>query len=255
MLIKHKLKDICKKQKMKEMMIKWRPFSHLLQSRAALLQTSEPDVHIAPSQTNPNTVAAQNNVHQIIPLLLQPNLHRAQSGVNTPIPMSLPTPPSVPEAVSSPNQAEVTAAPSQVEDQPGEPVASVQVSQHQEKSEDQQEAPADQGTMPNSQAQVPSVPATLQVTAAQDVTSTTSSSPNSQNPSVCPPQPFTLPLIRSKTGRLILPSSLKPSKLLHYLSHPVYSLFEILLSSCVIIPYHQINLFIFPSQLVKASIH
>ncbi|XP_039980782.1 MAX gene-associated protein isoform X2 [Xiphias gladius] len=193
-LIKHKLRDICKRQKMREKTMKWRPlFSHLLQARAALLQATtpqskfnhtpllQPDFSMAPSQASPHATLAENNVHEMMPLL-QPNLHSAQSSVHTPMP--LPTPQSLPQAVSSLTQAEVIAAPSRVENQPGEPVTSVQVSQHQSKFEDQLEAP---GASP------------------------VSSTPNSQNPSVCPPQPFALPLIRSKTGRIILPSSLKPT--------------------------------------------
>ncbi|XP_042369632.1 mucin-5AC-like, partial [Plectropomus leopardus] len=50
----------------------------------------------------------------------------------------------------------------------------------------------------------------LAVAAAQDGAPPTSSMPNSWKPPVHPPQPFSLPLIRSKTGRIILPSSLRP---------------------------------------------
>ncbi|XP_044026184.1 MAX gene-associated protein isoform X2 [Siniperca chuatsi] len=199
-LIKHKLKDICERQKMREKTMKWRPFfSHLLQSRAALLQATtpkskpqptpllQPDFDKAPSQAHPRTTAAQNSVQ-------------------TPMPHSMA------QAVSSPAQAEVTAPSPQARNQPGEPVASGQSSQHQLKFEGQQEIPAApaQVVMPNFQPKVSSVVATLQGTAAQDGASAISSAPNSNNSSVCPPQPFTLPLIRSKTGRIILPSSLKP---------------------------------------------
>lgn len=181
-LIKHKLKEICDRQKMREKTMKWRPFfSHLLQSRAALLQTTtpqsqqrttpllQPDFYVAPSQANPHTTAAQNGVHQ------------------TTMPHSLP-------------QA-VTASPPQAENQP---VASVNGGQHQPGSEGQTEC------LP----QAPSVAASLEVSAAQDGASPVST-PNSNNPSAPSPQPFTLPLIRSKTGRIILPSSLKPSRLRH----------------------------------------
>ncbi|XP_071334903.1 MAX gene-associated protein isoform X4 [Trachinotus anak] len=184
-MIKHKLRDICKKQKMREKTMKWKPiFSRLLQSRAALLQVTNPQSMLKPTPLlQPDfhvaSPAAQNNVHQKVSLP-HPELHRAQSSVYTPMPLL--TPNSLPQAASSPTQAEDTAAQWRVENQSGE------------------------GT----QSQVPSVPATPQATAAQDGTSPVSSTPNSQNPSARPPQPFTLPLIRSKTGRIILPSTLKP---------------------------------------------
>ncbi|XP_023285958.1 MAX gene-associated protein-like [Seriola lalandi dorsalis] len=172
-LIKNKLRDICQRQKMREKTMKWRPiFSHLLQSRAALLQAKNPQSMSKPMPLlQPDFLmassAAHNNVHQVMSLL-QPNVHRAQSSAQTPVP--LPT--------------------------------------HTSKFEDQQEAPG--APAQDTQSQVPTVPASPQVTAAQDGTSPVSSTPNSQSPSAPPPQPFTLPLIRSKTGRLILPSSLKP---------------------------------------------
>nr|XP_020459361.1 MAX gene-associated protein-like isoform X1 [Monopterus albus]XP_020459362.1 MAX gene-associated protein-like isoform X1 [Monopterus albus]XP_020459363.1 MAX gene-associated protein-like isoform X1 [Monopterus albus]XP_020459365.1 MAX gene-associated protein-like isoform X1 [Monopterus albus]XP_020459366.1 MAX gene-associated protein-like isoform X1 [Monopterus albus]XP_020459367.1 MAX gene-associated protein-like isoform X1 [Monopterus albus] len=224
-LIKSKLTDICERQKMREKAMKWKPFfSHLLQSRAALLQAitpesklqtphlSQPNINVAAFQANPHTTAAQNSseVQQMMPML-QFHLHKAlaQSSVHTP----MTTPHSLPQAVSFPAQVEVTAAPSQVENQPGEPATSVQASQHESKSEDKQEAvrvPA-LVTMPNAQSQAHSVPVTLQITVAPDGTSPTAAKPNSQNPTAQPAHPFTLPLIRSKTGRIILPSSLKPA--------------------------------------------
>ncbi|KAG7240204.1 hypothetical protein INR49_027197 [Caranx melampygus] len=172
-LIKHKLTDICKKQKMREQAVKWRPvFSHLLQSRAALLQanTAQPTVK-PPPLLQPNFYiakpAAQNSVHQE-KSQLQPNPQRNHSSVHTPV--CPPTQKSEPEG-------------------------------HQEAPE----APA-QGT----QSQVLSVPSVPHITAAQDGPLQLNSTPIFQNLSVQPPKPMTLPLIRSKTGRLILPSSLKP---------------------------------------------
>ncbi|XP_035534606.1 MAX gene-associated protein-like isoform X2 [Morone saxatilis] len=168
-LIKHKLKEICDRQKMREKTMKWKPFfSNLLQSRAALLQAItpqsklqptpllQPDLDMAPSLANPHTAAAQNSIDK------------------TP----KPTPQSRLQAVfSSPAQAEFTAPSSQATNQPVEPAASVQ---HELMFKGQQKVP-------------------------EDGASPTSSTPNS-NPS----QPFTLPLIRTKTGRIILPSSLRP---------------------------------------------
>ncbi|XP_070705705.1 uncharacterized protein magl [Pempheris klunzingeri] len=189
-LIKHKLKEICERQKIRERAMKWRPFfSHLLQSRAAILQATapqpkrhsppllQPDFVMAPSQANTHTTS--NSTHQ------------------TPAPDSR----SVPQTVSSPAQAEVTAPSPQASNLPGEPVASVQDGQQQPKFESQQ------GSVPTSQTecqpQAPTVAAPPQVSAAQDGASPVSSTR--------PPQPFALPLIRSKTGRIILPSSLKPT--------------------------------------------
>ncbi|XP_040920857.1 MAX gene-associated protein isoform X2 [Toxotes jaculatrix] len=62
--------------------------------------------------------------------------------------------------------------------------ALVQLTTPQSKSENQQEAPG---------------------------TSSTSPLPNAQSSTACAPQPFALPLFRSKTGRIILPSSLRPT--------------------------------------------
>lgn len=214
--------------------MKWKPFfSHLLQSRAAVLQATtphskrhstpllQPDFYMASSQANTHTTA--NSVQQ--------------------------TPHPVPQAVSSPAQDEVTAPSQQSESQPSEPVASVQGGQLQPKFEGQQVS------IPNSQSEcqpeVPSVAATLQATTAQDRASPVSSTPNSKNPSVRPPQPFALPLIRSKTGRIILPSSMKPSKLRHHndLIPESNSLYlYVSFYSCLYI-------FFFFLQLVRASIH
>ncbi|KAI3363786.1 hypothetical protein L3Q82_001394 [Scortum barcoo] len=180
-LIKHKLKQICDRQKLREKTVKSRPFfSHLLQSRAALLQTTthqseqqqqqptpllQPDSYMAPSQTHPHMTPAQSSLQQT------------------------PAPQSPPQAVTAPS--------SQTEN---EPVAGVNRGQHQPKFEGQMER------LPQS----PSVSDPLQVSAAQDGASPVTSTPTSNNPSASPTQPFTLPLIRSKTGRIILPSCLKP---------------------------------------------
>lgn len=189
-MIKHKLKEIYERQKMREKTMKWSPFfSHLLQSRAALLQAPdpqsklktmpllEPDFFIAPYQASPHTTAAQNKVDQ------------------TP----MPTPHPLPLAVSSPARAEVIVPSPQTQNKPDEPGSPAQSSMANFQTE--------------CQPQGPSVTATSQAPAAQDEASPTSSAPNSNNPSVQPTKRFTLPLIRSKTGRIILPSSLKPSKL------------------------------------------
>ncbi|XP_035472963.2 MAX gene-associated protein isoform X1 [Scophthalmus maximus] len=214
MLIKSKLMDICQRQKIREKTMEFKPFfSKLLQSRAALLQdtTSQSNFQQMPllqsnffaalSQAKPHAAAAQKNVHQTT-AVLQPKPQRAQSSVHTPKPLSAPR--HHIKAASSPAAAKATAAPAQVENQ---------VSHQQSKLEDQQEAPGApaQGMGPKSQTRVPSGPASLQVTAAQDGDSPVFSTPKPQNPFTQPSQSFSIPLIRSKTGRLILPSSMKPT--------------------------------------------
>ncbi|KAL7389187.1 hypothetical protein ABVT39_028064 [Epinephelus coioides] len=170
LVIRHKLNEICDRQKMREKTMKWQPFfSNLLQSRAAFLQATMPqsklqstqlsqsDFNLASSQANAVTQAVQKKIMS----LLQTNLQR------TPAPSSVRTP--MPPPFSSPAQVEVTAPPLQG----GQPPTNV--------------SPVE------GQQAIPAAPAQSSVAAP-----------------VRPPQPFALPLIRSKTGRIILPSSLKP---------------------------------------------
>lgn len=211
--IRQRLKEVYDLQKMREKTMKWSPFfSHLLQSRAALLQDtssqlnlktmplSQPDFFHAPSQTSPHTTAPQNG------------------GDQTPSPDSLP--PSVFSLATSP----------QTQNRPGEPGVPAQLCR------------ASFQTDP----QVPSVTAALQTPTAQDGVSPTAS--NSDNPSAQSTKHFTLPLIRSKTGRIILPSSLKPSKFRP--SAPT----RIKIHFCVSLYSYRCIFFIF-SQSVRASIH
>ncbi|KAK2890338.1 MAX gene-associated protein isoform X2 [Channa argus] len=214
-LIKNKLKEICERQKIREKTMKWRLyFSNLLQSRAALLQAitpeeklqptslEEPDFFMTPPLALPHKTTALKNVHELMSLL-QPKLFKgsAQSHVHT----HKLTPLSMQKAASVPAKHHVTVAPSQV--------ASLKVGQPKSNLQDQQKIRGSQAQIstPNSPSQGSMLPATLQITAAPDATSTLSSKPKTPNPSAHPPQPFTLPLIRSKTGRIILPSSLKPT--------------------------------------------
>lgn len=235
---------------MREKKMKWRPyFSHLLQSRAALLQAItpeeqleskpllQPDFFIAPLQAGPHTTASLNNVQQIM-MPSQPNLYGTpvQSSAHThKIPLHF-----LPRAVSSPAQTELTAAPSEVENQQSESVTLFQVDQCQSefKEPDVARAPAHL-TTPSPQSQSPTLLGPV------DAGSKKSSKSKSYKLSPHPPKPFSLPLIRSKTGRIILPSSLKPSKLSYLLSCPVYT--PNTLFKCVY--------FILLLQLVMASIH
>ncbi|XP_035000418.2 MAX gene-associated protein isoform X1 [Hippoglossus stenolepis] len=189
-LIKHKLSDICMRHKMREKAMKWSPFfSQLLQSRAAFLQNTasqsqhmpllQPDFITTQSEAKPHKTAAQTNAQP----LLEPN--STQSSENPPKPVSTPLP--HPQAASTPAKADLTAALSQGENQkePGAPA---------------------QGSVPNSHSQVP---------AGKDIPPTTATpvtkTPNRKKPSKRPLPSVALPLIRSKTGRLILPSSMKPT--------------------------------------------
>ncbi|KAK9531787.1 hypothetical protein VZT92_011192 [Zoarces viviparus] len=199
-LIKNKLKEICERQKVKEK-TQWKPsFSNLLQSRAALLQSTAPpsqlpprpllmpDVFRAPSQAKSPANAAQKQLMS----LLQSKLKRGLTQSST-------QPPKPPSA-SSAARVKVPAPPPQG-------------GQHQKKSEEQQEKPGApaQVSVPTPQPEC-SAAATPLVTAAQDGASSSSTTPTSSKSS------FSLPLIRAKNGRIILPSSLKP------LGHGFYTL-------------------------------
>ncbi|KAM8726589.1 MAX gene-associated protein isoform 2-T3 [Acanthopagrus schlegelii] len=175
LLVRRKLTQIYDMQKLREKTMKWSPFySHLLQSRAALLQDTtpnsnsqrtpilQPSFFMAPSQVSPHTTAAHN-----------------QKSVESTL---KPTPHSQPTAVSSP----VIAPPPQTKSKPVNPGAPAQVRSSNSQTECQPKVPP-------------------------DAASTTSPSPKSTNTSAHPPQPFALPLIRSKTGRIILPSSMRPT--------------------------------------------
>ncbi|XP_047430369.1 MAX gene-associated protein [Mugil cephalus] len=189
-LITLKLKEICDRDKRREKTMKWRPvFSQLLQSKAALLQAIAPEPKpqpppqpqsnsLTPVQAKPPVTLSKNNVHSFLSLL-QARLQKtaAQSRVNTPVP----APHSQPQAASS------EAAPSSSTVQQ---VVSLHVSQRPSKLEGLKEAA--RGDV---------------ATGAQDGASP---STNCNNPEARPPIPLTIPIVRSKTGRIILPSSLKP---------------------------------------------
>lgn len=180
--------------------MKWKPFfSHLLQSKAALLQATtpqsglqskpllQPDFFMAPTQTNAATIAVQNKIMSLLQSHIQSS--SAQSRVQT----------STPRSVSSPAQVEAAAP-------------SLQGGQHQTRLERQQETPV-QVSVPSSQQTESSVAASPQTTTTQDGAPPAASTPKTSSAPVRLSKPFTLPLIRSKTGRIILPSSLRPREL------------------------------------------
>lgn len=215
LLVRRKLTQIYDMQKMREKTMKWSPFySHLLQSRAALLQDTtphslpqrtpilQPSFCMAPSQVSPHTTAAVKSEDST----LKPTAHPQ------------------PTAAFSP----VVAPPLQTTSKPVQPGAPAQLRLSNSQTE--------------CQPQVPS-----------DAASTTSPSPSTTNTSAHPPHPFALPLIRSKTGRIILPSSLRPSKLRH--TAPLrFDLIKLLPLIFIFIIFIHVYIFFSFSQLVRASI-
>lgn len=165
-LIQNKLKEIFERQKQREKTLKWNPvFSHLLESKAALLQAT------SPQQFKQKT--EQNNLHMLLTLL-----HPTKSQEPAPDPSSGQHPPS---------QAAV---------QPCQPTIVPPLQHAEPSSTEGREAPA----------KVPS---------EQTPINATQNGPQLEPsaPAVLPQALLaSLPLIRSKTGRLILPSSLKPRK-------------------------------------------
>lgn len=186
--IKDKLTEIYNQQKLREKTMKWSPFfSNLLKSRAALLHPPDPDSNVkaptmpllepdffsTPYQATPTMAALENSVNQTCK----------------------PVPPSHPQAETSPVQAEVTKPSAPAENRP-----------------DESEAPAPLAMVKSPQTECqPKGPSACFSSEASDGEST--AAPRSDNSTTQPKQHLTLPLIRSKTGRLILPSSLKPRKL------------------------------------------
>lgn len=189
-MIKQKLKEIHERQKMREKTKKWTPFfSHLLQSRAALLQGSN-------AQPKVKTMPLLEPDFFVAPYQAKPDANTAQEKADKPV---VPTPQSLPVMMFTPVQAEVKAPSSQIQSKSGEPCTPAQVSVVSSQTECQPQGPSDK---------TPS-----QAPAAQDESSPKPSAPETKNPTGAPPKHLTLPLIRSKTGRIILPSSLKPRKL------------------------------------------
>ncbi|XP_068197812.1 MAX gene-associated protein [Antennarius striatus] len=180
--IKVKLMEIYDKQKMREKSRKWVPFySRLLQSRAALLADANPESDPQPRhtpllQTDPCRDTFPPNTHTIT----------AQNSVE-----QTPKPPDT----HIPAHEEGTAPSLEITNEPGGP-----------------EAPAKE-SMSNSQIESdPPAPSVVEpeVTTAQD----THLPEFMELPKAPPIQPHltvALPLVRSKDGRIILPSSVKPN--------------------------------------------
>lgn len=158
-----------------EKTMKWSPFfSSLLQSRAALLQANNP-------QSKNEVMPLLQSNFLLGPSQDHPTAIAAQNSADQ-MPSSTPLP--LPSAASSVAQANITAPPAQTQSFSNELVAPAQIT------------------------------ATPHPPTSQEGASSTPSTPTSNSvKSAQPPNHITLPLIRSKTGRIILPSSLKPSKL------------------------------------------
>lgn len=168
--------------------MKWSPFfSNLLKSRAALLHPPDPD-----STDKPPTMPLLEPDFFSTPYEATPTMAALETSVNQ---TCKPVTPSKPRAETSPVQAEVTTPSALAENRP-----------------DESEAPAPLAMVKSPQTESqPKGPSAGFSSEASDREST--AAPRSDNSTSQPKQHLTLPLIRSKTGRLILPSSLKPRKL------------------------------------------
>jgi len=215
-LIRNKLQDICEKQKVKEKKAEWNPFfSNLLESKAALVQSTilyskppppakpllEPDFFRTLLQNKkPQLHAVKNKLAS----LLESNLKRALTQPGEPPPKSAPPPaprvePPVPR-VEPPVPRVVVSAPTP---QGGQQFKAVEEAQEKKKKSG---SPAPVAVAASQTLTWVAAP-TRDAAAGPDEASSSSATPSDT-----PPQSFSLPLIRSKTGRLILPSSLKPRK-------------------------------------------
>ncbi|KAM9703863.1 uncharacterized protein mgab isoform 2-T3 [Menidia menidia] len=196
-LILGKLKAINEKQKMLQRTMTWTPvFSQLLQTKAVLLQATAPSLHLnPPSLPQPahghlseaqTSTAAQKNLQNLFSLFHSSKSQRS-------LPDKHP-------AASCPPQAVATVTP-QAELLRNEPAASFQIScpaSNQEKTE------------PGCPDRL-SIKATFERAAPQMAQKGALPSSNRSGHRVLSPKPLaSLPLVRSKTGRIILPSSLKP---------------------------------------------
>lgn len=186
--------------------MKWKPvFSHLLQSKAALIQATAPPSDLQPSvlpqgdlsppdQANLPEMAEQNL--QKLLSLFQPLRRTDQSTENK----SMQNAQSKVVSIIIPDQ--VGSAP-QLEAQQREPGALDQAASKLEGTQKLSEYPASPA---NSSQLLDKLALTV-----------SNVKPGSSTPKkttiVVPSSSVALPLIRSKTGRIILPSSLKPRKL------------------------------------------
>ena len=176
MLIKQKLNEICERQKIRDKMKELPYFSNLLQSKAVDLRTSGLNAELQP----------RRRVHPDFQKL-PPQANPLQIAAHTKI-MSL----LKPDLQSTPAQpSELKVIPQQVHSLPAAP----------QKSEDPLQVLESLAQVCNTNLKSESKSKSTHVPTFRP----------KEKPAE-PPKPIALPLIRSKTGRIILPSSLKPRK-------------------------------------------
>ncbi|XP_034084533.1 MAX gene-associated protein isoform X1 [Gymnodraco acuticeps] len=188
MLIKQKLNEICERQKIRDKMKELPYFSNLLQSKAVDLRTSALNAELQPRRrAHPDfqKLLSQTNLpSQANPLQIA--AHRKIMSLLKPDLQSTPAQPS-----------ELKVIPQQVHSLPAAP----------QKSEDPLQVLESLAQVCNTNLKSESEPKSTHVPTFRP----------KEKPAE-PPKPIALPLIRSKTGRIILPSSLKP------LGHGFYTL-------------------------------
>ncbi|XP_035990080.1 uncharacterized protein magl isoform X2 [Fundulus heteroclitus] len=211
-VIQSKLKEIFERQKQREKNMQWKPFfSHLLQSKAALLQATAAPTDLKPSSP-PQDVsppghpgfseAAKSNLQTLMSRIhssKSPGLASDQSNEDKSMQGSQPKAVTVvvPVQGTSPPQVEVQQKEPEAVDHPPS-----KLDENQEVSKD-----PDQSSTPTSVTKDSKVLDKLANTVAAATSGPTGTI---KRTIVVPARPVALPLIRSKTGRLILPSSLKP---------------------------------------------
>ncbi|XP_054900630.1 MAX gene-associated protein isoform X2 [Poeciliopsis prolifica] len=212
-LIQSKLKEIFERQKQREKNMKWKPlFSQLLQNKAALLQATAPSSDPQPSsQPKPApsppgqahlSEVAKKNLQKLMSLFHPSKKpERAQEQ-----PVNNKLKPDGPTKVSIIVPRQFVKGAPKTEAQQNEPGTSDQLAS---KSKDNQKASknSDQNTIPTCVANNLQLPDKMSVEGASTKPGTSGAK---RTTIVVPSRPLALPLIRSKTGRLILPSSLKP---------------------------------------------
>ncbi|KAF7656799.1 hypothetical protein LDENG_00035930 [Lucifuga dentata] len=247
-LIRQKLLEICEKQKLREQMRMVLPpfFSHLLRKKSTLLH---PDTHQAKSWLTPRSQAEQlappaqisvpqatstpRNLHQAVEpeakASAPPSRTEDQTGgpvASVQVPQNnqgIKNEQEIPRAsslVNLPNfkMEDQSQAPSvQVRNEPPPPVVKTEdgcpTTSVQVRNEPPPPVVKTEDGCPTTSVQVRNEPPPP-VVKTEDGCPTTSVQVRNEPPppaEILSAQPYTVPLIRSKTGRLILPSSLKPS--------------------------------------------
>ncbi|XP_038141998.1 MAX gene-associated protein isoform X1 [Cyprinodon tularosa] len=192
-LIQKKLKEIFERQKQRERNMKWKPFfSHLLQSKAALLQAtaSSPDSESSsPPQhdLSPEVQTNQSDTAKKTFQMLLSMFHSSKKMEKTP---------------------EQLAGDKRLQSQPKVLQTGVQRKKPGASKHPPSQLDGNQKSSGNSGQSTGAASGTTDQQLLD--TNNPGSSGVVKRTIVVPSRPFAVPLIRSKTGRLILPSSLKP---------------------------------------------